>query len=52
VCSSDLFPSHDHGWNGEYKGEAMPTGVYYYYLDLTYLDGRRLVKKGELNLLR
>lgn len=40
------------GWNGEYKGEIMPAGVYFYYLDLTYLDGRRLVKKGEFNLLR
>ena len=40
------------GWNGEYKGEMMNTGIYYYHLDITYLDGRKLIRKGAIHLMR
>jgi gliding motility-associated-like protein len=43
---------HKNGWTGEYKGELSTSGVYYYYLEITYLDGRKVVKKGEINLIR
>ena len=40
------------GWDGDYKGQAAPAGIYYYYLDMTYLDGKKLIRKGEFNLIR
>ena len=43
---------HRTGWNGEYKGELLMTGVFYYHLDLTYLDGRKVIRKGDINLIR
>ena len=39
------------GWDGFYKGERAPQGVYTYSISITYLDGRKLEKQGSLNLL-
>jgi gliding motility-associated-like protein len=38
------------GWDGNYKGEPSPAGVYTYTLKLTKLDGIRLIKSGEVSL--
>jgi gliding motility-associated-like protein len=43
---------HHIGWNGVYQSDVQASGIYFYYLDITYLDGRRIVKKGEVNLVR
>jgi len=40
------------GWNGIYKGEPSPTGIYTYTLNLRLLDGTQIVKSGEVMLLR
>lgn len=40
------------GWNGRYKGKACPPDVYGYYMECHCLDGTRLVKKGNITLLR
>lgn len=43
---------HRIGWNGEYKGEILNTGIFYYHLDITYIDGRKVIRKGDINLIR
>ena len=40
------------GWDGTYRGQAMNAGVYVYYLEVTFVDGRTEVFKGDVALLR
>ena len=49
-----LFESNDKtiGWDGYYKGQLMPQGVYVYRLELVYENGRRETKVGDITLIR
>ncbi|PSL47532.1 gliding motility-associated-like protein [Chitinophaga niastensis] len=40
------------GWDGIYKGKALPSGVYIYVCHLTLTDGTKVEKKGVINLIR
>jgi gliding motility-associated-like protein len=40
------------GWDGNYKGQMQPNGVYVYYVDLTLNDGTTAMRKGTITLLR
>ena len=40
------------GWDGTYKGEIQNSGVYTYYLEGVYLNGKKREKKGTINLIR
>jgi gliding motility-associated-like protein len=40
------------GWNGEFNGKIQPNEVYYYYMDADCLNGQRIVKKGDITLLK
>jgi len=40
------------GWDGFFKGEMQDIDVYIYVLEVTYLDGRSILKKGNVALLR
>lgn len=40
------------GWDGTYKGQPLGIGVFNYILTGTCLDGDRVVKKGNITLLR
>lgn len=40
------------GWDGTYKGEAQPLGVYTWQVIADSKDGPRIVKKGNVTLLR
>jgi gliding motility-associated-like protein len=40
------------GWDGSYKGQMQPNGVYVYYIDLTLNDGTTTMRKGTITLLR
>jgi gliding motility-associated-like protein len=40
------------GWDGYYKGELQPPGVYVYVVDLLYLNNRKRVKEGSITLIR
>jgi gliding motility-associated-like protein len=40
------------GWDGQYKGNAMPEGTYTYIAKITDLAGRRFTKSGSVLLLR
>jgi gliding motility-associated-like protein len=39
-------------WDGSFKGEFMNMGVYVYVIDVEFLDGIRLVYRGDLSLIR
>lgn len=40
------------GWDGTFRGETMPTGVYVWVLEAEFLDGARLIYQGETTLIR
>ncbi|MCX2575099.1 putative Ig domain-containing protein [Pedobacter sandarakinus] len=40
------------GWDGVYKGNMQPSGVYVYYVDVTFNDGTTKFFKGTITLLR
>ncbi|MDD2345469.1 MAG: gliding motility-associated C-terminal domain-containing protein, partial [Bacteroidales bacterium] len=40
------------GWDGTYKGKKSDSGVFVYYLDATCLNRDKLVKKGNVTLIR
>lgn len=40
------------GWDGTYKGKPMSMGVYVYRYNITLIDGKNLVGKGDITLLR
>ncbi len=40
------------GWDGTFKGALQPMDVYTYTLDVEFTDGKKLVKTGDISLLR
>ncbi len=42
----------NNGWNGVYKGQQQPVGVYAYTLKVVLQDGTIVNKKGSINLIR
>jgi gliding motility-associated-like protein len=49
-----VFESYDlaTGWDGTYKGSAQPSGVYVYFVAITYYNGQSIAKTGNVTLLR
>jgi len=48
-----IFESHDINkpWNGYYKGELCPQGVYVWYVEGKYANGKPFRKVGDITLL-
>ncbi|MGB1205669.1 MAG: gliding motility-associated C-terminal domain-containing protein [Chitinophagales bacterium] len=42
----------DEGWNGEYKSDIAPQGVYSYVIKMTSFSGYQLERKGTVLLIR
>jgi gliding motility-associated-like protein len=40
------------GWDGTYKGKLQPMDVYSYTLDVTFSDGKKVRKTGDITLIR
>ncbi len=40
------------GWDGKYNGEIQPQGVFVYYIDATFKDGKKEHHNGNFTLLR
>lgn len=40
------------GWDGTFRGKALPPDVYGYYVELTCFGGLQFVKKGNVTLFR
>jgi gliding motility-associated-like protein len=49
-----LYESHDQskGWDGTQNGRMQPSGVYMYVCKIIMSDGREIIKKGSVNLIR
>lgn len=49
-----LFRSTDKhiGWDGYYQGKLCPQDVYVYRLNLTFANGRKTTRMGDVNLIR
>ena len=44
--------NYNQGWDGRYRGTALPAGVYVYELSIVSLIGNTASKKGSLTLIR
>lgn len=40
------------GWDGTFRGELMPPGVYTWVAEIIFLDGERVVYSGDVTLVR
>ncbi len=40
------------GWDGRFKGKLQPMDVYTYTLDVTFSDGAKVKKSGDITLIR
>ena len=49
-----VFVSHsiNDGWNGFFKGKLQPEDVYTYTLEVSFSNGKKLRKTGDITLLR
>ena len=54
VYENQYFAPNDplQGWDGNFRGQPMPNGIYAYFAEIAFLDGRTVIFKGELSLLR
>jgi len=41
----------DQGWDGKYRGKLVPPGAYFYLIEATSADGKKHVRKGDVNIL-
>ncbi|MGQ7857346.1 T9SS type B sorting domain-containing protein [Pedobacter sp. WC2501] len=39
-------------WNGDYKGEPLPVGVYFWIASFTTQENKKIIKKGSVTLIR
>ena len=50
---TDFLPNDPNfGWDGWFNGQPLTSDVYVYLLQVTYLDGRQEVFKGDITLVR
>lgn len=47
-----LITEQDKGWNGQYKGEALPPASFIYVASIRFLDGQSIIYSGDITLLR
>jgi len=40
------------GWDGKYRGNYVSAGAYYYLIEYTGTDGKKRVRKGDVNVFR
>ena len=54
VFSAQNFKPNDpaHGWNGSHRGKLMTPAVFVYYAEIRLIDGRVLLFKGDVTLVR
>ena len=54
VYEAKNFQPNDpvYGWNGEYRGKPLPSAVFVYKAEITFVDGKTEVFSGDVTLLR
>ncbi|MCB0704023.1 MAG: gliding motility-associated C-terminal domain-containing protein [Saprospiraceae bacterium] len=54
IFESYNFPLNDPklGWDGSFRGEAMGTGVYTFFAEISFLDGVDGIYEGGIHLIR
>lgn len=54
VFTDSNFQPNDpaHGWSGYHNGRLMTPAVFVYYAEISLIDGRRLLYKGDVTLVR
>jgi gliding motility-associated-like protein len=54
VFSASNFQPNDpsYGWDGSHGGKTMLPGVYVYYIEIRLIDGRKLLLKGDVTIVR
>ena len=54
VFMQKSFPPNDarFGWDGNYRGEAMNPGVFVYWVEVMFLDGRIELFSGDITLFK
>lgn len=45
------FTDPSQGWDGKYKGNLVPAGVYYYVIKATGADGKEYNLRGDINII-
>ncbi len=51
----DFFPNNDNlaeGWDGRYNGDYVNPGVFVYLVEVTFLDGKVLLYRGDVTVVR
>ena len=42
----------ERAWDGTYNGKLMDNGVFVYYINATLINGKKIIKKGNISLIR
>ena len=51
--AKNLSPEvEDFGWDGRLKGREMTQGIYVYFLEVVYIDGKSEIIRGDVTLMR
>jgi hypothetical protein len=52
---NEFFPNNDNlaeGWDGRYNGDYVNPGVFIYLVEVTFLDGKVLLYRGDVTVVR
>jgi gliding motility-associated-like protein len=48
-----IFPmTNSEGWDGSFRGQEMATGIYAFNAEVTLIDGKKFIIRGDLMLMR
>ena len=48
---NDIAPNNEpEGWNGNYQGKKLQSGVYVYMIEIEYIDGKTRLHKGDVSI--
>jgi len=52
-AAENILPNAElEGWDGSFKGQRMQQGVYVYFAEIEFFDGRVEIFKGDVTLVK